>query len=103
MATLAIERCRRCGTKIRNQRQACPSCGWDLKEPDPNQAGDDLAEAHGHVIKKVSAKANVRICAICMATVPEEQVIEQDGQKICPTCAENIKNKAMKKTAGPPR
>ncbi len=56
----------------------------------------------GHVIKKVAAKAGVKMCMICMASVPEDQMVEQDGQKICPGCAENIRNKAMKKAAGPP-
>jgi hypothetical protein len=36
-----------------------------------------------------------------MASTPEDQLVELDSQKICPTCAENMKNKAAKKAAGP--
>lgn len=99
-AVTVADRCKRCGTKMRNGRKVCPCCGYDPS--DTSQGAEDEAASGGPQIRKVSAKAGVKMCAICMSSVQEDQMIEQDGQKICPDCAENMKNKAMKKAAGPP-
>jgi hypothetical protein len=97
MAVAAVERCKRCGTKMRNNRKVCACCAYDPSEPVAT-----AEEAQPGHIRKVAAKAGVKMCAICMSSVPVDQMVEQDGQKICPDCAENMKNKAMKKAAGPP-
>jgi hypothetical protein len=96
MATAAIERCQRCGTILRNTRKICPCCG---PEPEPSAEETEHANPGRRV---VAAKAGVRICPVCMTSVPEEQMIDQDNQKICPTCAENMKNKAIRKASGGP-
>ena len=103
-SAVAVDRCRRCGTKIRKDRKVCPSCGMDLAAPPPPEpavAPDDGTQG-GHPIRKVAAKTGVKICAICMASVPDDQIVEQDGQLICPTCAENVRQKAARKGAPPP-
>jgi rRNA maturation endonuclease Nob1 len=109
VAAAATERCQRCGTKIRNRRTLCPSCGHDLKAVVEPVAEAPTAETQATpssgvpMIKKVAAKAGVKMCGICMASVPEAEMVEANGQKVCPSCAENMKNKAMKKAAsGPP-
>ncbi|HEY3324840.1 MAG TPA: hypothetical protein VGP72_30585 [Planctomycetota bacterium] len=93
-------RCRRCGTLLRN-RKVCPCCGFDGAEGAPVtlQVSAD-AEAHAPRIREVTAKAGVKMCGICMESTPEDQLVEQDGQKICPNCAENLRNKAARKLAG---
>lgn len=104
-ATTVADRCHRCGTKMRNNRKVCPCCGWDTSEPEPEMLSEkplDADRPSGHQIRKVAAKAGVKMCAICMASVPEEQLLEQDSQKICPTCSDNLKNKAARKAAGSP-
>jgi len=110
MATAAaIDRCQRCGTKIRNRRTVCPSCGHDLfaaPEPEaPSGAAQPEATPSAPAPRRAVAKVGVKMCGICMASVAEEQMVENNGQKICPDCADNIKNKAMKKAAGggPPK
>ena len=106
MAVKTETRCMCCGTKIRNNRAVCPSCGLDLKAPLPEQpeqnSHDSNAASGGPGIKKAAAKPGMKICPICLASVPEEQITEQDGQKICPACIENMKNKAAKKAVQPP-
>jgi hypothetical protein len=93
---------------MRNSRKICPCCGYDINEPEPEVLSETPLEAErssDHKIRKVTAKAGVKMCAICMSSVAEEQLIEQDGQKICPTCADSLKSKAAKKAAGggPPK
>ena len=106
MSATVADRCRRCGTKMRNSRKVCPCCGYDISGPEPEAEPETDAERpSGHQIRKVTAKAGVKMCAICMSSVNEAELLDQDGQKICPTCAENLKNKAMRKAAGggPPK
>jgi hypothetical protein len=103
MAVKTLERCLRCGTIMRNGRAYCPSCGWDPKAAPVEEAKPAAAEANQEKgPKKVVAKAGVKMCPICMASVPEEQMVEHETQKICPNCAENMRNKQAKKAAGPP-
>jgi len=101
MTTALADRCQRCGTKIRNKRTICPSCGMDLSAAKDQGASEESPATPA--IKKVVAKAGVKMCAICMMSVPDDQLVEQDGQKICPTCAENMKNKALRKSSSPPK
>ena len=91
MSTATIERCRRCATQLRNQRQVCPCCGWDLAEAEASEGKPS--------IKKVAAKAGVKMCPVCMSSIPEEQLVEYQGQKLCSSCADGLKNKAAKKAA----
>jgi hypothetical protein len=104
MATPTITRCKRCATILRKSRTVCPCCGLDInaaEEPaaaDPAAAGAPVEKG----AKKVAAKAGVKMCQVCMASVPEEQLVEQNGQKVCPTCAEGMRTKAAKKAAPPP-
>lgn len=105
MSATVADRCRRCGTKMRNSRKVCPCCGYDINEPEPEMLSEkplDSDKPSAHQIRKVTAKAGVKMCAICMSSVPEEQLIDQDNQKICPTCADSLKSKAAKKAAGAP-
>jgi hypothetical protein len=104
-APAAVERCFRCATKIRGKRTVCPSCGLDLNAPIEQDAGGQAAAENApsaQSIKKVAAKAGVKMCMICMQSVPEDQMIEQDGQKICPDCAESMKKKGARKPPAPP-
>lgn len=107
MATQTVTRCKRCATILRNNRTVCPCCSLDIHAPYepaevPSPGSDKAAGPADKGPKKVTAKAGVKMCQICMAAVPEEQLTEHDGQKICPTCAENMRNKAAKKAAAPP-
>ena len=99
MAVSASSRCKRCATVLRNTRTVCPCCGWDMNAPPGTQSGESPAVEKGP--KKVTAKAGVRMCPICMSSVAEEQLVDLETQKVCPTCAENMKNKAAKKNAPP--
>lgn len=95
----AVDRCKRCGTKIRNQRTVCPSCGLDLAA----LAGAKVEVAEeapaAPAIRKVAAKAGVKMCGVCMASVPEAELLDIDGQKMCANCAEKMKSKALRKGA----
>jgi len=99
------ERCRRCGTVLRNNRRLCPCCGLDTAAADASAADapafpqEDAAGAHR--VKQVAAKAGVKLCAICMASVPEQELVEHENQQICPTCAENVRMKQMRKAGQP--
>jgi len=84
----------------------CPCCGFDATQsalPASDQAAapqqDDVPAAP--VIKKVAARAGVRMCAICMASVPEQDLVDHEGQMICQLCAENVRKKAMRKAGQP--
>ena len=106
VATAVPDRCRRCGTKLRKNRQVCPCCGWDVasaEQPVMGQAGAGQEEGQSApAIRKVAARAGVRMCAICMASVPEQEIVEHEGQGICPACAEGIRKKAGRKATGAP-
>jgi formylmethanofuran dehydrogenase subunit E len=53
----------------------------------------------GPAIRKVAAKAGVKMCSICMASVPEAELLDIEGQKMCAACAEKMKGKALRKGA----
>jgi len=108
MDAAVAERCTRCGTMLRNKRLVCPCCGFEIARPDapssePSPSGEGASQS-GHGIKKVTAKAGVKICPICMASVPEADFVDNNGQMVCPTCDENLRKKAMRKAglAPPP-
>ena len=106
MDVAIADRCTRCGTKLRNNRQVCPCCGYELARPgasssDQSASGEEAAQS-AHSIKKVAAKAGVKICAICMASVPETDLVDNEGQLVCPTCDENLRRKAMRKAGMAP-
>jgi len=103
MAVATSERCRRCATKIRTPRKVCPCCGWDPHEKtSASPDASDVDKPSSHPIRKVAAKAGVKICPICLSSVPEEQLVDQDNQKLCSTCAESLRNKSARKGAPPP-
>jgi ribosomal protein L37E len=105
MSTATVERCNRCGTRLRNNRPICPCCGYEVARPatpssEQSSSGqEDAQPAHG--IKKVAAKAGVKICPICMASVNETDLVDNEGQKVCPTCDENLRRKALRKATQP--
>lgn len=45
----------------------------------------------------MAAKAGVRMCAICMTSVPEAELVDFEGQQICPQCAESVQKKAARR------
>ena len=102
----AAVRCKRCATMLRNGRTVCPCCALDINEPpeDPNArpASNSSTPTVEKGPKKVAAKAGVKMCQVCMISVPEEQLVDEGGQKVCPTCSENMRTKAAKKSAPPP-
>jgi predicted RNA-binding Zn-ribbon protein involved in translation (DUF1610 family) len=102
MADATTDRCQRCGTRIRNQRPVCPSCGLDIAGGAAAAAAGPTSEevlpARG--IRQVAAKAGVRMCAICMTSVPETELVDFEGQQICPQCAESVQKKAARRAAG---
>ncbi|MGD0093576.1 MAG: hypothetical protein ABSE73_27010 [Planctomycetota bacterium] len=95
-ATPAGDRCLRCGTKMRNNRLVCPCCGLEVAQAgQPSAAEQDPRPSK--TIKKVAAKAGVKICGMCLATVPEQEIVDHEGQKVCPACAENLRKKTFKR------
>jgi len=86
---------------MRNGRSVCPCCGLDINGSTEMAAAEDTGGSH--TIRKVSAKAGVKICPVCLESVPEEQLVELDGQKLCPTCADNMRAKAAKKANQQPK
>lgn len=106
MTAKAEFRCLGCGTKIRNNRAVCPSCGMDLNAAltdQPVQSSQDAnAIKTASEFNKTAVKALLKICDICLASTPEEQIVDLEGQKICVACADNMKNKAAKKAASAP-
>ncbi|HYG78581.1 MAG TPA: hypothetical protein VEK08_26515 [Planctomycetota bacterium] len=105
MAVATTDRCLRCATKLRAPRKVCPCCGWDPSAPPEEKseaAGGDSGKPASHQPRRVTAKAGVKICPVCMNSVAEEQLVEQEGQRVCQSCADSLKSKAAKKAAGPP-
>lgn len=109
MAVSTITRCKRCGTVLRNNRTVCPCCSLDVNAP-PEDPSAQAAERPGSKSstptaekgpKKVAAKAGVKMCQVCTSSTPEDQLVDEGGQKVCPTCAESMRTKAAKKSAPP--
>ncbi len=92
LAAEGAVRCLRCGTLLRAQRGICPCCGWEKGAPPP------AAEAPAESGRR--GKAGMKICTLCMASTPEAELVEMNGQKLCPTCSEAMQKKANK--APPP-
>jgi len=106
MEAAVADRCARCGTKLRNNRQVCPCCGYEIAHPGANSSEQSASGQEDgqptHSIKKVAAKAGVKICPICMASVPETDLVDNEGQQVCPTCDENLRKKALRKAGMAP-
>lgn len=95
-------RCLRCGTLLRNGRNACPSCGLGLGEDESNEAPKAAASSHQSARpapRPVAAKSGVRMCPVCMATVAEIDLSDVKGQLICNPCAVALLSKEKKKQA----
>jgi predicted amidophosphoribosyltransferase len=89
-----VERCARCGTQLRAGRSVCPSCGLDqaASETQPEQISvSEPAEAPR------PAPAKKTICPSCMTSVLESTMVDYQDGRICPECAERMKNKAQRK------
>ncbi|MCZ7644919.1 MAG: hypothetical protein M5U26_06495 [Planctomycetota bacterium] len=97
----SIVRCRRCGTILRNNRSACPSCGTEVGAEEAGGAeaapapGASGARGAGHL--PVASSRDAALCPMCMATVPVATMVVYEGQKICPNCNELMSAKASKK------
>jgi len=101
-------RCARCATLIRNNRTRCPSCDLDFAEKPasriapavggsaskPGGGGGDSSRQ-----KPRAAKANAKLCPVCMSSVNESEMSESGGQMVCNPCAVTLKNKAAKAAA----
>ena len=104
MPVKTLARCKRCATVLRNGRTVCPCCALDINAPaeDPERPeSKSSAPTVEKGPKKVAAKAGVKMCQVCTVSTPEEQIVEVDGQKVCPTCADNMRLKAAKKNNPP--
>jgi len=103
-------RCARCATLIRNNRQRCPSCDLDfaVSTEQPRSASriaaavsNDSKKSSGdsNRLKARAAKANARLCPVCMSSVNESEMSESGGQMVCNPCAVTLKAKATKAAA----
>ncbi len=106
MSIALVPQCCRCGTKLRN-RKVCPCCGYDAAASEvkmPVATPISMANEHtsGRMIRKVAAKAGVKMCAICMHSTPEEELADENGHLICPACVESLRTKAARKASHPP-
>ena len=106
MAVKTVSRCKRCATVLRNNRTVCPCCALDVNAPpeDPTAERPSSNSSTPTVEKgpkKVAAKAGVKMCQVCTTSTPEDQLVDEGGQKVCPTCSENMRTKAAKKSAPP--
>lgn len=94
-------RCLRCGTLIRNGRQRCPSCDLDFTASASSEASGASAPSTGAASPAAKAKprapkVGVKLCPMCMNSVSENEMTEANGQTICGSCANSLKNKAAK-------
>jgi len=101
-------RCARCATLIRNNRTRCPSCDLDFAATEARPPSRVVPAVGGSASKpsgdsgrqKVrAAKANARLCPVCMSSVNESEMSESSGQMVCNPCAVTLKNKALKAAA----
>jgi len=101
-------RCARCATLIRNDRSRCPSCDLDFAAPESRPASritaavsNDSKKSSGdsNRLKPRAAKANARLCPVCMSSVSESEMSESSGQMVCNPCAVTLKAKAAKAAA----
>ena len=90
-------RCLRCGTLMRGQRDVCPCCGWEK-----SAAGSKPAAGAPVENRRGSSKTGMKICTLCLSTVPEAELSEVNGQKLCATCSEAMMKKANKASGPPP-
>jgi hypothetical protein len=88
-------RCKRCATILRNSRKICPCCNLDVNAPEVDQAQAEVAKTPAEEPgqkkpRAATAKTGVKICPICMATVPEAEMIDHQGKRVCPACAQRV-------------
>lgn len=88
-------RCKRCATILRNSRKICPCCNLDVNAPpeveaQPEAAKTPAAETGPKKPRPATAKTGMKICPICMATVPEAEMTDSNGKRVCPACAQRI-------------
>lgn len=99
-------RCARCATLIRNNRQRCPSCDLDFNAESRSSSkiapavSKPQPESNGSSRQKPrAAKANAKLCPVCMNSVAEAEMGEVNGQIVCAACATTLKAKAAKAAA----
>jgi hypothetical protein len=103
MAVEVVTRCTRCGTRLRGSRPACPSCGKDIEAvPVGVPVGKAAPGAGPGKGPRAPAKPGKVMCPVCFKSVPEAELIEHDGQKICTSCQELLKKKGGPPAGGPP-
>lgn len=106
MQTAHGTRCARCATLIRNNRTRCPSCDLDFAASESRPAsriapavGGSASKPDSNRQKARAAKANARLCPVCLSSVNESEMSETAGQMVCNPCAVTLKNKAAKVAA----
>ncbi|HYG74874.1 MAG TPA: hypothetical protein VEK08_07720 [Planctomycetota bacterium] len=93
MPTLTAEsvRCKRCATILRN-RKVCPCCSWDSTAP--AETPDVSVEKSGAAAKPERQRAprpSMKLCPVCVSSIPEAELVEVEGQRVCAACAEHLK------------
>lgn len=126
--TESVPRCRRCATLLRQPRPTCPSCGatqTDLEplavqmtppnptpivpcasptgapaRPGGTPAGPAPARGLIGIVKAPPPppKPKMKMCELCLTSLPEREVVEHEGRKICPECRGNLLRKSGKAT-----
>lgn len=83
-----VKRCLRCGTAIR-KRVVCPSCGYEV-----------LPDSDGPTPGVTSTQGPMKMCAICMESVPEHELMAFAGQEVCADCFESVSGEEAPLEAG---
>lgn len=89
-------RCLRCGTLMRGLREICPCCGWEKANAGAPAVAAPVESRRG------SSKTGMKICPLCLSTVPEAELSDVGGQKLCAVCSEAMLKKANKASAPQP-
>ncbi|MCW8132245.1 MAG: hypothetical protein KIS92_17995 [Planctomycetota bacterium] len=84
-------RCRRCATILRN-RNVCPSCGFDAGAAAASQivAVEDEPQAQAAPAPRRGGKAGMKMCPVCFSSVAEAEMVDHNGQRVCPECQRNL-------------
>lgn len=91
------ERCARCGTLLRGGRNLCPSCGLDQKSAEANPVLNEAALVAPKAAEVKAAPNKKSICPACMNSVRDDTMVAYEDSRICPDCAERIKEKKARK------